>query len=417
MAEAPALPVWCAEVDLAPGRPPLPPAPAGARSVRVLVRLDGNPLGYVTAPAHPGPDDAALLAGLPAGARDRVRARRAGAPATDALADVPTDVRVSVVVCTRDRPQVLARCLEHLGRLTYPDLELLVVDNAPSDEATRAVVSAAAARDPRVVYARQEVPGLSHARNRGLELATGDVVAYTDDDVRVDPWWVHGLVRGFSRRPDVACVTGLAVAAALDTEVEAYFDARVSWSTLREPRVYDLATGAAGGAMYPYAAGLFGTGANVAFRRADLLRRGGFDALLGAGTPTRGGEDLDAFVQTVVHGGAVAVEPSAVVWHHHRSTPADLAQQMYGYGTGLTAFYTKLLLDPRTRPGVLRVVPAGLARLAGTVAGVRRRDRSPRAGSTSTSPVLAPAAGLLRRELTGMLAGPALYLRARAGRA
>lgn len=413
MAEPTALPVWCTEVDLAPGAAPLPPAPADARSTRVLVRLDGNPLGYVTAPAHPGPDDAGLVAGLPAAARDRVRARRSGTPATDALADVPTDLRVTVVVCTRNRPEVLARCLEHLGRLAYPDLELLVVDNAPTDDATRDVVAAAAARDSRVTYAREDVPGLSHARNRGLALATGDVVAYTDDDVRVDPWWVHGLVRGFSRRPDVACVTGLAVAAALDTEVEAYFDGRVSWSTLRAPRVYDLSTGAAGGPMYPFAAGVFGTGANVAFRRADLLRRGGFDVLLGAGTPTRGGEDLDAFVQTLVHGGAIAVEPSAVVWHHHRSTHAELAQQMYGYGTGLTAFYAKLLLDPATRTGVLRAVPAGLVRLVGTVAGVRRRNApAPREVSRGN-----PAAGLLRRELTGMLAGPALYLRARADRA
>ncbi len=133
--------------------------------------------------------------------------------------------------------------------------------------------------------------------------------------------------------------------------------------------------------------------------------------LLGAGTPTRGGEDLDAFVQTLVHGGAIAVEPSAVVWHHHRSTHADLAQQMYGYGTGLTAFYAKLLLDPATRAGVLRAVPAGVVRLVGTVAAIRRRNSS--AGPAATGN---PAAGLVRRELSGMLAGPALYLRARAAR-
>jgi hypothetical protein len=231
------LPVWCTEVDLAPGAPPLAEPPVSARSVRVLVRLDGDPLGYVEAPAHPAPGDADLRAGLPAGARDLVDARRAGGPAREGLADVATDLRVTVVVCTRNRAEVLRRCLVDLSGLTYPDLEVLVVDNAPSDSSTEDVVTAAAARDPRIRYARQVLPGLSRARNRGLELATGDVVAYTDDDVRVDPSWVHGLVRGFQRRADVACVTGLAVAASLDSEVEAYFDSRVSWSTLRAGRV------------------------------------------------------------------------------------------------------------------------------------------------------------------------------------
>jgi GT2 family glycosyltransferase len=249
---------------------------------------------------------------------------------------------------------------------------------------------------------------LSRARNRGLELATGDVVAYTDDDVRVDPSWVHGLVRGFGRRPDVACVTGLAVAASLDSEVEAYFDSRVSWSTLREPRVYDLREDRADGPMYPFAAGLFGTGANFAFRREALLALGGFDELLGAGALTRGGEDLDAFVQVLVAGHAIAFEPSAVVWHHHRSTASELRAQMYGYGTGLTAFYTKLLCSRGTRGALLRVVPHGLARLARTVRAVRGRG--------VTTDVAAPS-GLLVRELRGMVAGPALYLRERHHRA
>jgi GT2 family glycosyltransferase len=157
------------------------------------------------------------------------------------------------------------------------------------------------------------------------------------------------------------------------------------------------------GALYPFSAGIFGTGASFAFDRERLLRAGGFDEALGAGTLTRGGEDLDIFVRILLDGGAIAYEPSAVVWHHHRADEQSLLKQMYGYGTGLTAYLTKLLLDPSTRTQLLKRVPAGLMKIAQI-----RTQTNERLGDTVAAP-----AGAMRREFTGFLAGPLLYLRAK----
>ncbi|MGY1696283.1 MULTISPECIES: glycosyltransferase [unclassified Geodermatophilus] len=409
---------WCCEFELSNGgglRSVL--EPAGQQVTRVLVRLHGVPLGYVTLPLASGVlDDASLVETARRRYGDRIDQHLAEEgmpsgpdgqrpdPASEACPDrVVADELVSVVVCTRNRSSILAACLERLAALTYPRLEILVVDNAPSDESTRDLVEALAAEDDRFRYVREPAPGLSRARNAGLAAARGARIAYTDDDVAVDADWVQGLVKGFQRRPDVGCVTGLVCTASITGPAEEYFDARAAtWSTRCDSEVFDLRS-RPGDALYPYAAGMFGTGANFAFDREFLIALGGFDPALGAGSPTRGGEDLDAFVRVLRAGRAIAYEPAAIVWHHHRSDPRALLDQLYGYGTGLSAFATKCIVDPETRWDVLQRIPHSLVHM---VAIKSRTDE--RLGARSSRPN-----GVLRRELTGLASGPALYLRAR----
>jgi GT2 family glycosyltransferase len=412
---------WCAEVELS-GTPRVRAVlPADAqRRARVLVRLHGEPLGYLTVPFRRDGLDVAALA---ATARDRfadlVRAHLAaeghGAvdPAgpgeiplrTPACANhVTSDTSVTVVVCTRDRSTELVACLRRLQALTYPRLEIVVVDNAPTDDSTERVVSAVARQDARFRYVREPRPGLSAARNRGLREARGTYVAYTDDDVAVDPEWVQGIVRGFQRRHGIGCVTGLVATAAIGSAAEEYFDARAaSWSTRCAPQLFDVPGRDGQDGLYPYSPGIFGTGANFAFDRDVLVGLGGFDEALGAGTRTRGGEDLDIFVRLLRAGHPIAYEPAAVVWHHHRADDAALLRQMYGYGTGLTAFMTKCLLQPGTRREVVRRVPLGLRRMAniGTETTTRLDDQA------------RPPKGALTQEWRGFAAGPVLYLRSR----
>ena len=409
---------WCCEVELS-GTPALAAVRphAGQRRARVLARVHGEPVGYLTVPCGP---DGVSAASAVAAARDQLADGIAEHLAADGLAAPPDaelppagpgcvnaaayDESVSVVVCTRDRSTELVACLDRLRTLTHPRLEIVVVDNAPSDDGTRRVVEEVARTDARFRYVCEPRPGLSPARNRGWREATGDIVAYTDDDVAVDADWVHGLLRGRHRRPDVGCVTGLVATAGIDSPAEEYFDARAaSWSTRARWQLFEVPGRGPQDALYPYSAGVFGTGANFAFDRSLLAELGGFDEALGAGTLTKGGEDLDVFVRVLRAGRPIVYEPAAVVWHHHRADEAALLRQLYGYGTGLTAYLTKLLATPGTRSDVLRRVPLGLRRMT-------------RIGGETSARLQSPAAapkGALLQEWRGFAAGPLLYWRAR----
>jgi GT2 family glycosyltransferase len=401
---------WCCEFELSDGRF-ASVTPRGAHATaRVLVRLHGEPLGYLTLPmADAVPAVAAREAEELFGERIAAHLTAEGLAAVATAGDacpnrIVADELVSVVVCTRDRAAQLAACLDRLRSLTHPHLEIVIVDNAPTDDSTRRVVEAVASVDTRFRYVVEPRPGLSCARNKGLAEARGRYLAYTDDDVAVDAGWVQGLLQGFRSAADVGCVTGLVATAEISGAAEEYFDARAaSWSTRCEPQRFDLDGSAPDDALYPYSPGIFGTGANLAFDRALLVELGGFDEALGAGTRTRGGEDLDIFVRVLRAGRALVYQPAALVWHHHRADRDALLSQMFGYGTGLSAFVTKCLLQPDTRREVLARIPLGLRRMAAIRTSTRAR---------LSDPVGAPRGAVLR-EFAGFGAGPVLYLRAR----
>ncbi|MDQ6746680.1 MAG: glycosyltransferase, partial [Candidatus Dormibacteraeota bacterium] len=266
---------------------------------------------------------------------------------------------ISVVVCTRDRDESLAICLKLLQQLHCAAFEVVVVDNAPSTSATRDCFLRMVGDDARFRYVEEPVAGLSRARNRGLAEAGSRWVAFTDDDVQVDPWWLRGIATGRARDASVGCVTGLVPPAELDNAPQQYFDRRFSWGTRVEPQVYSLADRRGLSSLYPYSAGLFGTGANFAVDRQLMLDLGGFDEALGAGSPAGGGEELDVFVRVLRADRSLAYEPSAVAWHHHRSDPRALRQQLFHYGAGLTAFLTKYVIDSRTTAEILIRLPQG----------------------------------------------------------
>jgi len=275
----------------------------------------------------------------------------------------------------------------------YDDYELVVVDNAPASTATGDLVGELA--DARVRYVVEPVPGLSRARNRAVAEAAGEIIAFTDDDVVVDAGWLKAIVAGFRRSDLVACVTGLVVPAQLDTASQAYFDGSVKWSATLDPRLFDLDDHRGGDSLFPYRAGNFGAGANFAVLNATARRLGGFDEALGAGSPTRGGEDLDFFARVILAGHTLAYEPASLVWHFHRSEPSALRKQTFGYRCGLAAYVVKHLA---TRPAVRVIVAAFL-----------RRSRSD-APTPIPRPLTPPIAGMLRGEIAGFALGPPAYL-------
>ena len=116
---------------------------------------------------------------------------------------------ISIIICTRNRAGDLRQTLAALAAITYPtgrSIELLVVDNGSTDE-TRAVVDSARLGVVKVRYVFEEQRGLSRARNRGLVEAHGDILVFTDDDVRPQPHWLEKLCQPIIMQ-QADCTTG-----------------------------------------------------------------------------------------------------------------------------------------------------------------------------------------------------------------
>jgi glycosyltransferase involved in cell wall biosynthesis len=412
-------PIWVTEMELsAPVADLVAPARAEARytRVRLLVRLHRQPLGFLDLDLTDGRVPAgALAATVEATLSDRIRAHllQDGLDGTLTLASglpSPADPRcqapgpfgdagasASVVICTRDRAERLRMTLDTVLASERRDVEVIVVDNAPTSDATARVVEELA--DARLRYVLEPRPGLARARNTGVAAARGEIVAFTDDDVLVDRDWIAGLVRGFTHAPDVGCVTGLIPAAELETQAQIFFEARTSWGTGLDRCVYDLGEHRPPQPTFPYSAGAFGTGASFAIARAAGDELGWFDPALGAGAPPQAGEDFDMFLRVILSGRSLVYEPAALAWHVHRRDEAALVRQMFGYGAGLTAYLFKHAMSRRTGPDIARNALAGARHFVGL-------------NRTARDTIPAPA-GTARREIQGLLAGPFLYLRGR----
>jgi len=255
---------------------------------------------------------------------------------------------VSVVVCTRDRSESLARCLASLagiGGMGAPEHEVVVVDSAPADDAARRVAAAFPCR-----YVREERPGLDRARNRGIAEARHDLVAFADDDVEAEPGWLAALAAAFAD-PEVDGATGRVLPAALDTPAQRLFEAAGGMDKGPLPRVFDRAT------LPPLArvrVQAVGVGANMAFRRAALVAAGGFDPGLDRGTPAAGAGDLDLFQRFLAAGRRIRYEPAARVRHHHRREMEELARQLRENGRSYGVYLLKLWRTGGERAAVAR---------------------------------------------------------------
>jgi glycosyltransferase involved in cell wall biosynthesis len=314
-----------------------------------------------------------------------------------------------VIICTRDRTERLGSCLAAVLRQDYPDFEVIVVDNAPADDGVADLIASRRAAGTNGVPLRRVVedrPGLSWARNTGLAAASGRIVAYLDDDEHPDQHWLAELARGFTLGHGVVGVSGLVLPAVLDTPAQRLYEQFGGHSKGRglTAEVFDAGSHARQHPLYPLPA--FGVGASMAFDREALLRIGGFDVALGAGTPARAGEDTAAICDLMLDGGTFVYWPGAVMWHEHRKEFAEVERQLDGYGSGLTAFYARAVLrDPRRLLTLARLAPSAVADLRG-------KDSVRTATMTDDFPAV-----LRRASVRGMLSGPFRYLRSRRAQA
>ncbi len=249
---------------------------------------------------------------------------------------------LTVAICTKDRPENLARCLKSLLNLQKPGsgasycFEILVVDNAPADERTKELVASL----PSVHYVREPKPGLNFARNRALQEATAEILAFLDDDVTVDRRWLAGLMEAWVENPDAAAFTGQVLPYELTTKAQILSEQSGGFRNGFEKTRYGQTL--PGYYMYPCGAGAFGVGCNMAFRREILQKLGGFDEALDTGAPLPGGGDLDIFYRVIRADYPLVYEPQYLVFHQHRQEYKKLRCQYYrSWGMGFMAFAVK----------------------------------------------------------------------------
>jgi GT2 family glycosyltransferase len=218
--------------------------------------------------------------------------------------------KVSVVVCAYNAASTIDECLTSLERLTYPSFEVILVNDGSTD-ATASI--ARRHREVKII----DLPncGLSAARNVGLSQATGDIVAYTDADVRVDPNWLTYLVQPFITS-DVVGSGG--------PNVVPPDDPWIAQSVARSP----------GGPTHVLLDDRIAEhvpGCNMAFRRDALLEIGGFNPIF-----RRAGDDVDLCWRLQAKGYRIGFAPSALVWHRHRARVRAYWRQQVGYGESET---------------------------------------------------------------------------------
>ncbi|WP_013334394.1 glycosyltransferase [Gloeothece verrucosa] len=301
----------------------------------ILIRFRQKPVGKITVPIYQGSLNIAEI-------RNQLL-EAAGWPVWDQWLkdylnwhETPhfTPPLATVAVCTRDRPEDIKRCLEALMNLPDDGQETIVIDNCPSTDITQKIVLE---NYPKVKYIREDRPGSSAARNRALKEAKHDIVAFTDDDATPDPNWLRSLVRNFDD-PRVLCVTGQVMPLELENEAQEWFESYSPLGRGFKRLVFD------GIEAHRYHVARIGVSANMALHKKLLETVGNFDEILGVGTPTRCGEDHDLFSRILAQGYKIVYDPTALSWHRHRRTWPEMSKTLYGYGTGVYAFWTRSLL-------------------------------------------------------------------------
>lgn len=239
-------------------------------------------------------------------------------------------VPVSIIICTRNRPSLLQKCLTGLQKLSCIAEEIVVVDNNPDDDSSKIVVE----KFEGIKYIREPRKGLDIARNTGLLHSTKAIVAYTDDDVVVHPLWLHHIWQSF-KDESVGAMTGLVIASSLDTEAQTIFEKYWSFNRGYIDKFYDnsffQSTLQKGPPVWE-----IGAGANMAFRRSAFDKAGIFDELLDVGAAGCNG-DSEMWFRILKHGYTIHYNPRAITFHEHRKDIKGLKHQIFYYMRGYAA--------------------------------------------------------------------------------
>jgi cellulose synthase/poly-beta-1,6-N-acetylglucosamine synthase-like glycosyltransferase len=234
---------------------------------------------------------------------------------------------LSLIISTRDRCQQLVRCLQSIRGITFErSWELIVVDNGSIDDTASVVRRFFASAGVSGVYVFEPELGKSNALNTAIEIAQGQILAFSDDDCYPAPDFLGRVWSAFDD-PLVGYITGRIM-------LHDPTDYPVTINENTTPLIFPARSLITVGTVQ---------GANMAFRREVVAAFGGFDPLFGAGARFAG-EDLDAASRASAMGWEGRYCPEVIVRHHHGRKASDIPHLMKFYGIGAGAYHMKLLL-------------------------------------------------------------------------
>jgi GT2 family glycosyltransferase len=241
-------------------------------------------------------------------------------------------VKISAIICTRDRPDLIGQAVESVAACDYPDFDLHILDQSTNDLTEKVVraISERVASKVKVVYHHLDKAGLSRAYNAGVRVTDGEVIACTDDDVIVPSDWLTRIARAFQDDPEVGLLYGQVL---VPESLKHTLNDGVVVPALHIPRRQRLAKG--------QGFKVFGMGANMAMRRTAFQRLGGFDEALGGGGPLRSSQDFDFAFRMYRFGQAILLAPDVMVDHYGSRTRDQWPGTLKAYGFGDGAFYSK----------------------------------------------------------------------------
>jgi len=223
---------------------------------------------------------------------------------------------ISVVVATRDRPEMLRACVKTLLGSKHASFEVVVVDQSryPSN----------LPEDPRIIYVHSDTHGKSAGLNAALTVASGSIIAFTDDDCTIPDDWLSKACTLFARHPDVDLAFGNLEAVEHDpAENFVPIVSIVQFRVVSKPRL-------------AYVRG--GAGANMIARRSLFDHIGPYDEMIGPGSRFVACEEYDIYFRTLMAGRSVAFAPELVITHWGTRSYSDGSGRRllrgYAYGEG-----------------------------------------------------------------------------------
>ena len=239
----------------------------------------------------------------------------------------------SVVVCTRNRSGSIPETLEALAALDTPGVEVIIVDSSEGAEQEN---TETLARKFGAKYVIERLRGLSRARNTGIAAASGEIIAFTDDDCVPEKDWLTQKLKNYSD-PSVWACTGRVIQG-LTGGASGLFEEVAGQDLGKERRVFTPADVQGGigfvlsnvqkvfakhmksGAPAPFG---IGHGSSLSFRKKVFDTSGGFDIRFGGGAPFKGCDDIEMLYRVLRGGHKIVYEPAAVIYHKHRLTSDD----------------------------------------------------------------------------------------------